>query len=317
MVDKIPGWMVKEWMGESLSQKIDRSNIIIKRFYDAVGGEVHISDSGGKDSLVQRHLVRSLYPDTPAVHVAVPRDPDTVKYVKTIDNLETLVPKHSYAEVVKRWGYPVVSKEVSKNISRYCSSRNRGDEGMMRYRLTGNHPDGRTGLSMGVIPKKWQFLVDAPFKISDVCCDVMKKKPLVTYEKKHGTKPFMGILAEESDRRMRKYREFGCTILTEGKEKCMPLSHWTEKDVWDYIKLNDLEYSSIYDKGESRTGCIGCMFGCHLEGKPNRFQRLYHRWPKLYDYYMNRVGLGKVLDYVGIDYTPIGRIDDYLQPTTP
>ena len=110
---------------------------------------------------------------------------------------------------------------------------------------------------------------------------------------------------------MRKYREFGCTIMKQGKEKCMPLSHWTEEDIWKYIKLNKLEYSPIYDKGESRTGCVGCMFGCHLEKKPNRFQRLYHRYPKLYDYYINRVGLGKVLKYVGIDYTPIGRLEDY------
>ena len=265
MTDKLPQWMIKEWMSEPLDKKVDRTNTIIKRFYEAVKGEVYIADSGGKDSLVQRHLVRTLYPDTPAVHVAVPRDPDTVKYVNNeIDNVEILVPKHSYEEVVKRWGYPVVSKEVSKNISRYCSSRNRGDEGMMHYRLTGNHPDGRTGLMMGVIPQKWQFLVDAPFKISDMCCDVIKKKPFETYEKTHETHPFIGILAEESDRRMRKYREVGCTIFKKGKEKCMPLSHWTEKDIWDYIKLHELPYSPIYDKGESRTGCIGCLFGCHL-----------------------------------------------------
>lgn len=312
MVDKLPQWMINEWMRESLDKKVERSKTIIKRFYEALDGKVYISDSGGKDSLVMRSLVRSLYPNIKAVHVAVPRDPDTVKYVRTIPKLNLLVPEYSYEEIVKKYGYPVVSKEVSKNISRYRSSRKRGDTGMMHYRLTGEHPDGRTGLMMGVIPQKWQFLVDAPFKISDMCCDVEKKRPLEKYEKEHGTKPFIGILGGESDRRMRKYREFGCTIMKKGKEKCMPLSHWTESDIWKYIKLNNLEYSPIYDKGESRTGCVGCMFGCHLESPPNRFQRLYHRWPKLYDYYINRVGLGEVMDFVGIDYTPIGRIEDYL-----
>ena len=311
MVDKLPQWMIKEWMQEPLDKKIERSKTIIKRFYEAMNGQVHISDSGGKDSLVQRHLIRKLYPEVPAVHVAVPRYPATMKHIKTIDNLTILRPKHTYEEVVEKYGYPIISKEVSKNISRYKSSERRGDKDMMHYRLTGNHPDGRTGLKFGVIPKKWQFLVDAPFKISDMCCDIMKKKPLEKYEKDNNSRPFIGILAEESDRRMLKYRQLGCTIFKDGHEKCMPLSHWTEKDIWEYIKLNDLEYSKIYDKGETRTGCIGCMFGCHLEKTPNRFQRLYHYYPKIYDYYINRLGLGDVLDYVGIDYTPISRMTDF------
>lgn len=304
--------MINDWMREPLEKKIERSKHIIQRFYKHMDGQVHISDSGGKDSLVQRHLIRSLHPDVKAIHVAVPRYPDTAKYIKTIENLEILVPKYSYEEVVKKWGYPVVSKEVSKNISRYRSSRERGDDGMMRYRLTGEHPDGRKGLTLGVIPQRWQHLVDAPFKISDMCCDIMKKKPFTEYEKKHNTRPFIGILAEESDRRMRKYREFGCTLFKEGKEKCMPLSHWTEQDIWKYIKMNGLKYSPIYDKGENRTGCVGCMFGCHLEKKPNRFQRLYHLYPKLYDYYINRVGLGGVLDVLGVDRTPIEKLDKFL-----
>jgi len=312
LTDKLPQFLVDEWMNESLDEKIERSKMIIKRFYKHMDGQVHISDSGGKDSLVQRHLVRSIYPDVPAVHVAVPRYPDTVQYVKTIPNLEILIPEYSYEEVVKKYGYPVVSKEVSKNISRYCSSRRRGDEGMMHYRLTGEHPDGRKGLHMGVIPKKWQYLVDAPFKISDMCCNVMKKKPLIKYEKMHGTRPFIGILAEESDRRMRQYKQYGCTIFAEGKEKCMPLSHWTEKDIWDYIHEHNLKYSPIYDKGETRTGCVGCMFGCHMEKQPNRFQRLYHLNEKLYNYYITYVGLGKVLDYLRIPYLPIGKLDDYM-----
>jgi len=305
MVNKIPEEMIIEWMNESLDKKVKRSKMIIKRFYDYMDGKVYIADSGGKDSLVQRHIIRSIYPDIPAVHVAVPRYPDTVKYIKTIDNLEVLVPKHSYEEVVKKWGYPVVSKEVSKNISRYRSSQKRGDKGMMHFRLTGEHPDGRTGLKMRVIPKKWQYLIDAPFKISDRCCDIMKKEPFKKYEKKYGTKPFIGILASESNRRMMLYRQYGCTTFTTGKESCRPLSHWTEMDIWDYIHKNDLEYSPIYDKGETRTGCVGCMFGCHIDKTPNRFQRLYHINKKLYDYYINYLDIGKILDVLKVDYTPM------------
>lgn len=312
MTEKLPRWMIEEWMKEPLDKKISRSKQKIKQFYDKLDGQVHVSTSGGKDSTVLLHLVRTLYPDTVAVNVAVPMYPETMRFLKTVPNLTQVVPKHSYQEVITKHGYPVVSKEVSKNISRYCGSRDKGDEGMMRYRLTGDHPDGRTGLKLGVIPEKWKYLIDAPFKISDKCCDILKKKPLLDYEKKHDSKPYIGILASESDRRMRDYQKNGCNIFTDGKEKSMPLSFWTTKDIWNYIKTYKLPYSPIYDKGETRTGCIGCLFGCQYERQPNRFQRLYHLHPKIYSYYIETLKLGEVMDYMGLQYHPIGRMDDYL-----
>ena len=68
--------------------------------------------------------------------------------------------------------------------------------------------------------------------------------------------------------------------------------------------------------GCDRTGCIFCMFGCHLEKEPNRFQRLKHTHPRQYEYCIGDgemvegkwqpnkegLGLGKVLDYIGVKY---------------
>jgi hypothetical protein len=45
------------------------------------------------------------------------------------------------------------------------------------------------------------------------------------------------------------------------------------------------------------------MFGVHLERAPNRFQRMEWEHPKLYDYCINNLGCGKVLDYIGVPYT--------------
>lgn len=307
MVEKIPDFLVRDWIKEPLDKKIERSKIRIKQFYDHLDGQVHISTSGGKDSTVLTHLVRLLYPETKAVNVAVPMYPETRTFLKTVDNLEILIPKRTYQEVVERWGYPVISKEVSVALSRYRG----GDDDVKRYRKYGIKKDGTRG-QLGVIPKKWWFMIDAPFKISDACCDQLKKKPLVKYEKKSGTKPYMGILATESHRRMRKFRQNGCNTFVEGKEKSMPLSAWTEKDIWDYIKLNELPYSPVYDMGEIRTGCLGCLFGCHMEKEPNRFQRLYHTHPKIYKYYVDTLGLDEVMDYMRIPYIPLGKLDDYL-----
>jgi len=308
MPEKLPHWLVMEWMREPLDKKIERSRLKIKQFYKKLEGKVHVSTSGGKDSTVLLHLVRSLYPDVKAVHVAVPRYPETATFVRTINNCEILVPAKSFKYVIEKYGYPIISKEVSVAISRYRT----GDEDAKRYRFYGIKKDGTRG-TLGVIPKRWRFLIDAPFKISDRCCDIIKKNPLKKYEKKTGSRPFIGILASESHRRMRKYKETGCNVFTKDKEKSMPLSFWTEHDIWKYIGIYDLPYSPVYDLGEQRTGCLFCLFGCHLEREPNRFQRLYHLHPKIYDYCMNDLGLCNVMEHVGIPHVPIHKLSDFSE----
>ncbi|WP_421743847.1 hypothetical protein [Clostridioides difficile] len=47
-----------------------------------------------------------------------------------------------------------------------------------------------------------------------------------------------------------------------------------------------------------RTGCIFCIFGCHLEKEPNRFQLLKKTHPKIYKYCMEELEIKKVLDYM-------------------
>jgi hypothetical protein len=45
-----------------------------------------------------------------------------------------------------------------------------------------------------------------------------------------------------------------------------------------------------------------CMFGCHLEKTPNRFQRMKVTHPKQYAYCMEQLGLKEVLEYIGVPY---------------
>ena len=60
-----------------------------------------------------------------------------------------------------------------------------------------------------------------------------------------------------------------------------------------------LEYPEIQ---QFVTGCMFCMFGCHLEKEPNRFQRMKITHPKQYEYCMNQLGLKEVLEYIGVPY---------------
>ena len=53
--------------------------------------------------------------------------------------------------------------------------------------------------------------------------------------------------------------------------------------------------------GEQNTGCTFCMFGVYKD-KINKFQRMKTSHPKLWNYCINKLGCGKVMDYIGVNY---------------
>jgi hypothetical protein len=170
-------------------------------------------------------------------------------------------------------------------------------DNLRRLRLSGIRSDG-TESPMSKISKKWQFLCDAPFKISDKCCKYLKKDPL----DKMGKCAIVGTMASDSNQRLEMYYRHGCNAFNLDRPRSAPLSFWKESDIWDYLKAFQVPYSSIYDLGYERTGCIFCLFGIHLE-KRNRFTLMAETHPQLYKYCMDGpLQLKKVIKYVyGID----------------
>lgn len=105
------------------------------------------------------------------------------------------------------------------------------------------------------------------------CCRVLKEKVGI------GTVTLLGIRALESSRRSERYpieksgypneslwwdmyEEKGYLdrydITTQDKMMVSPLYYWSEADVWNYIRNNNLHYPELYDQGWSRVGCMFC-----------------------------------------------------------
>jgi 3'-phosphoadenosine 5'-phosphosulfate sulfotransferase (PAPS reductase)/FAD synthetase len=308
MTHKISNEIMLEKLNYNLNDKIKYSLNLINQFYKNMDGNVYIAYSGGKDSIVLLDLVRKCYPDVLAVFIDTGLEFKSLKdNVKKTDNVKVLRPNISFYQVIKKYGYPIISKEVSKNISRYRNSNNKD---VKLYRKYGIRKNGTIG-KFGVIPKKHHYLIDAPFKISDMCCECLKKKPIKIFEKKYNLKPFIGIKASDSLRRKFNWLKLGCNIFKINKEKSHALSIWNDNDVWKYIKINKLNYPNVYDKGEHNTGCIFCLFGIHLEKYPNRIQRLKYINRKLYYYGLNKLNLKTVLDYMNIDYS-YNKLEDFF-----
>ena len=285
----IPLWTLQQRQSLPLSAKVKLSQRRIREFYEKMEGEVYISFSGGKDSTVLLHLVREMYPNVPAVFVNTGLEyPEIKEFVKTIDNVEWLRPKMGFKEVLEKYGFPVVSKEVSQKIYQYRTAKSEKTRHTRWYGAENKYKSGK-------IPEKWKYLVEAPFKICDKCCDIMKKRPMKKY------KCYIGTMTQDSHLRKQQYLRKGCNSF-EGKIQSMPMAFWLEEDVWTYIKSRKLQYCNIYDRGVNRTGCMFCMFGVHLEKGLNRFQLMQKSHPKLWEYCINKLGCGEVLDYIKVSY---------------
>jgi len=299
----IEKWQLQQRQGLSLEAKELRTQFKIHEWYRHWGGKVYVSFSGGKDSTVLLHQVRRLYPEVPAVFVDTGLEyPEIREFVKTIDNVTWMQPKMSFAKVLREYGYPVVSKKVSRFIHDLQNPTDR-NVATRNLRLTGMNRKGIYCPTMK-LSEKWLYLVDAPFKISEQCCDALKKKPCKQYVKETGEYPIIGTMAAESNLRTQNYLRYGCNGFNLGDPISTPMGFWLEEDIWNYIKKYELPYSPIYDMGEKRTGCMFCMFGVHLEKGENRFQRMNRTHPKQYKYCIEKLGCGEVLDFLNVNYHP-------------
>jgi len=297
MTNKVEHWQLKQRQGLPLELKVRLSEERIRAWHEHYDGQVFVSFSGGLDSTVLLHLVRSIYPDTPAAFAHDLPYPEIVDFVKETENVTTFRPKMPFNRVVEHYGYPVVSKRIAQYVSEV--QRSRGETATKRLRLTGIRSDG-THSPMGMISKKWQYLCDAPFKIHDDCCMVLKKNPLKEAESRFGY-PLVGVRADEASQRAQTYYIHGCNAFNLKRPRSWPLAFWTHDDIWNYIHQFNVPYSKIYDMGYTSTGCFACMFGVHLEKEPNRFQRMRVTHPSLWKY-CEKIGIPEVLDYIGVSY---------------
>ena len=109
---------LKIMQGWSLERKIRVTQTRIMEWYMRYDGQVFISFSGGKDSTVLLDLARRVYPDIPAVYVDTGLEyPELRDFVKTKDNVIWLRPRYPFTQILEKYGYPIISKEVSDVIN--------------------------------------------------------------------------------------------------------------------------------------------------------------------------------------------------------
>ena len=310
---------LRELQALPLERKILISQTRIIEWHQRWKGDVAISFSGGKDSTVLLHLVRQLYPEVKAVFVDTGLEyPEIKEFVKRQVNVEIVRPKLRFDEVIRRFGYPLIGKDVAGSIYLARNMHPRNPENLRRKRFLGDHS---AIIKHGVFDhSKWLLMVQKmPFIIGDRCCHKLKKAPLAKTKN-----VYVGVLAEESKIRQQAWVRGGCNAFGSTKPRSWPLAFWTEQDILTYLVDNDIEIASVYGdivsvdedgceydaknaictgthlkcSGCDRTGCVYCGFGLHLEKGKTRFQRLAETHPRLYEY---AIGGGEWVDNPNYD----------------
>lgn len=183
----------KELLALPLEDKVVLSREKIEQWYDAWGGKCYVSFSGGKDSTVLAYLAAKelsryrtpIYPLTLVFVNTGLEYPEVQHFVSDYAawlqkqfprigvQLVRLRPKMNIRQVIAKYGYPVIGKKQARFIRDLQNAHGQNNATVNLY-LTGYNRQGVYCSTMK-LADKWHYLKDAPFRISEQCCDVIKK----------------------------------------------------------------------------------------------------------------------------------------------
>lgn len=309
------------------------------------GYNCHVS-VGGLDSITLLAFIRSLghsAESVPAISASSLEDKSIQAVHKEMGVIRVTSLKKK-VDVLQDDGFPILSKKLANKIEtlEHPTERNKtvrhaiitGECGEMGHFAK----NSRMKLSQKWLEifggfdeegRQLGYTCPSNFMVSEKCCYYLKEAPCDKWAKEHHSVPFLGLMASEGGRRQEMLEEHGCNYWGKGTKRSAPFSFFWHSDlihlasdlgvhvpeIYGEIKTRENEKLpdgvEWYTTGEQRTGCSMCGFGVHMEKRPHRFDRLFYRNPKEWDFWMNRCcidqngeryGWGRVLDYVGVEW---------------
>lgn len=283
---------------------VDTSHRPMKEAGATRGVKWAVSYSGGKDSTVLSHIM------TFGMGLNIPHVMSNTR----MEYPETVRQVNKWYAMLRDWGvechtaYPEAKpKDLWRKIGVPLWSKQMGYE----YRKFFRSPKGRMSAS---VPDNLRPLFvkskELGLKITDQCCDELKKKPMKKWNRENGVSgTFTGVRASESRIRRMTWIRMGAMYESSYHGKLWvanPLAFWTDEDVARYLDENTIRPIPI-PTVRGGSGCVTCMFGCHIaarEGRPNALQELATLNPKMHAAALDEWGYREPLDLLGIPYFP-------------
>lgn len=287
-----------------LSLHLGKAKKRISELYYQTAGSCYLSFSGGKDSTVVLNIIKEmqdegLIPENsiPAVFVDTGIELQATKnfvfWVKEnyYQNVEIIKPKKSFGYVINEHGKPFRSKIKSQLVG--IKQRNPNCKSAKYL-----YDDTLNKTKKAKLPLKDYHVLSEDFsiKISNECCNVLKKEPFKRYVKLNDMQGHLtGMRAFEGGVRLFQYEK----RIAEGRNPCTsinkdgfisksPLIDWNDDILNEYIAKHKVPLSKAYTEyGRKRTGCFLCPFDQQLEDdlanlhkhEPNQYKAALH-WLK-------------------------------------
>ena len=338
--------LMKQRVPYSIKRRMSEDRI--RDFYNEAkrrGFNCHVS-IGGLDSITLGYLVREMGygPDEIPFVSASTLEDKSIQQVHKEMGCIVVRPLRPKVQVLQEFGFPVLSKKIANKIDtlQHPTEKNKtvrhaiitGECGAQGHYATNSKmqlPKGYLKLFGGLDEEGKACGYGAPpnFRVSDKCCYYLKEAPCDIWAKENHSVPYLGIMASEGGRRADALEEHGCNYFGKTVIRSAPFAFYFHSDIVHLAvdlgvhipdiygeveiskvknELGDYEYTTT---GEQRTGCEMCGFGIQMESRPHRFDRLYERSPKQWEFWMYRCctdengekyGWGRVLDYLGIEW---------------
>lgn len=279
-----------------LMDRLEMIRLIIEKYGEE---NFYISFSGGKDSTIVHHLVDMALPNNKIPRVFINTGIeylDMVKHVKELaENDERIVIYNSSVHItkmLKKYGYPFKSKEHAHKVATYQKS---GYGKTVRSYINGKKPSGEKSFIKCPNILKYQFTDLCNLKISEKCCDKLKKEVAYRYQKQN--KKNISIIGTRIAEGGARSRNKGCTVFDKDKnlKKFKPINPCTDEWCDWFVKKYNVKLCKLYYPpfDFKRTGCAGCPFALELQNQLNVMRRLlpidYERsmyiWKPVYDEY--------------------------------
>ena len=230
--------------------------------------------SGGNDSTVLLHLVRTYHPNIDVSYCNTGVEfPETLKFVRRMKeewalNLHIAKPRpdRNFWWCLENRGYPLLGKMFTRRNAEQFRS------------------------------EKQRKILNAGVRLSPSCCWYCKEKPATDLHKNlHTDLLFLGTMAEESRRRRFNWCDYGDLRWNKHEQiwKLHPLSIWLEEDIWEYHRRFNIPICDLYAMGHRRNGCWPC--GMDIAHPDNHLATLRRTHPKLWRFLMIDKGLGEEL----------------------
>lgn len=310
--------------------KVNYAFTRVKEFIDECGKRdlnCHVS-VGGLDSITLYKFINEYCGySVPGISVSSLEDV-TIQNVHKELGVEILRSYKSKIDILKEFGYPILSKEIAAKIEllQNPSAKNKTVRHAIITGETGNYGGNRKNTRMK-LSQRWLELFGGyenenenvnykipDFKVSSKCCYYLKEKPCDDWAKKHNSVPFLGLMASEGGRRQKSLMINGCNYFGASTIRSAPFAIFSRQDILQlaidlkvhvpeiYGTIERTPDGTLFTTGAQRTGCSFCGFGIQLEHRPHRFDMLYERNPKEWYFWMYNQGWGHVLDYIGVEW---------------